>query len=418
MVSRVLPKWWVATLLLVVLLSVQGCRKTTVVSFPPSPTESAPVLSVHIRGNQFLDQNGRPIRLLGVNRSGTEYACAEGWGIFDGPSDAASVAAMASWRINAVRVPLNESCWLGIDGVDAALAGDAYRRAIGEYVRLLHGAGLIAILDLHWSASGGQVAGKSPLMPNADHSPDFWRSVAAYFREDGAVAFDLFNEPREVDWACWRSGCPTPFRWQAAGMQALVDAVRSTGADQPILVSGLNHANDLSQWLVYKPTDPKNQLAANFHVYNDSECNTVSCWDAEVAPVASTVPVVTGELGQDDCAHAFIDSYMEWADSRDISYLGWSWNELDCAAQPALITSYDGTPTEFGKGLRDHLASLAWPDRRTTTSRQPANGRAMPAEARSPLLSVRRRRHLSAAGAAGAGWHRRRRPLARPVPRR
>ena len=36
------------------------------------------------------------IQLHGVNRSGTEYACVQGGGPFDGPSDDASVAAIAS----------------------------------------------------------------------------------------------------------------------------------------------------------------------------------------------------------------------------------------------------------------------------------------------------------------------------------
>jgi endoglucanase len=74
----------------------------------------------------LVDGAGHPIRLLGVDRSGTEYACAQGWGIFDGPSDAASVAAISSWDTNAVRVPLNEDCWLGINGVSSAYGGAAY----------------------------------------------------------------------------------------------------------------------------------------------------------------------------------------------------------------------------------------------------------------------------------------------------
>ena len=46
-----------------------------------SPT--APYLSV--RGNHLVGRNGNTITLTGVNRSGAEYACAEGWGIWDGP---------------------------------------------------------------------------------------------------------------------------------------------------------------------------------------------------------------------------------------------------------------------------------------------------------------------------------------------
>src|SRR6516225_12216455 len=84
---------------------------------PLQPREArAATLSVRVNGNRLVDQNGTPMRLLGVNRSGTEYACAQGWGIFDGPSDSASARAIVSWEANAVRVPLNETCWLGING--------------------------------------------------------------------------------------------------------------------------------------------------------------------------------------------------------------------------------------------------------------------------------------------------------------
>ena len=74
---------------------------------------AAPLLKV--QGNQLVDIRStppEPIQLHGVDRSGTEYACIQGWGIFDGPSDTASVLAIASWNENAVRVPLNEDCWL------------------------------------------------------------------------------------------------------------------------------------------------------------------------------------------------------------------------------------------------------------------------------------------------------------------
>ena len=35
--------------------------------------------------------------LHGVNRSGAEYACVQGWGIFDGPVTEASILAIKSW---------------------------------------------------------------------------------------------------------------------------------------------------------------------------------------------------------------------------------------------------------------------------------------------------------------------------------
>jgi aldehyde dehydrogenase (NAD+) len=35
-----------------------------------------------VRGNHLVNAQGQVTRLLGVDRSGTEYACEQGWGIF------------------------------------------------------------------------------------------------------------------------------------------------------------------------------------------------------------------------------------------------------------------------------------------------------------------------------------------------
>src|SRR5947209_6945919 len=107
--------------------------------------------SIRVAGSKLRNGSGRSIQLRGVNRSGTEYACVQGFGIFDGPSDAASVKAIASWRVNVVRIPLNEDCWLGINGVKRAYAGANYRRAIISYVNLLHRSGMYAELSLMWA---------------------------------------------------------------------------------------------------------------------------------------------------------------------------------------------------------------------------------------------------------------------------
>ncbi len=309
--------------------------------------------AVRVRGNHLVDGEGHTIRLLGVNRSGLEYACVQGWGFSDGPVDAASIAAMKTWHIDAVRVPLNEDCWLGINGVKPQYGGRAYRSFVQQFVGRLNAAGLIAVLDLHWNAPGTAQATGQQQMPDADHAPAFWSSVARTFRANHDVVFDLYNEPHDVGWKCWRDGCGP---W--AGMQALVDAVRATGARQPLMLGGLAWSNDLSQWLRWRPRDPLHQLIASFHLYNFNTCATVACWNETVAPVAAVVPVVTGELGENDCATGFIDTYMPWADAHGISYLVWAWDTWDCGNGPALISSYAGTPTPFGAGFRAHLASL------------------------------------------------------------
>jgi endoglucanase len=307
-----------------------------------------------VSGERLADAQNKPLRLLGVNRSGTEYACIQGWGIFDGPTAQPDVDAMASWGINAVRLPLNEDCWLAINGAPPRYSGARYRAAIRAYVRRLHKAGLYVVLDLHWNAPGTVKATGQQPMADLDHAPRFWSSVGRAFRRDPKIIFDLYNEPNGIDWRCWRDGCMLPQGWRTAGMQRLVDAVRSSGALQPIIVAGLDFAGNLSSWLKYRPEDPAQQLVAGFHVFDFTACSSPDCWNGTVGPVAREVPVVTTEVGQTNCSSAFLDRFMTWADTAGVSYLGWSWNPSGCGA-PALIESWNGRPTESGARLRAHL---------------------------------------------------------------
>jgi hypothetical protein len=328
----------------------------------PAAAGAAPWIGV--RGNHLVDRGGHTVRLLGVNRSGTEYACQQGWGFFDGPSSAASIRAMKSWHVNSVRVALNETCWLGINGIDPQYGAAAYQRTIEAYVGKLERAGLYVILNLELAAPGGFQASSIPPMPDADHAPDFWRSVATAFHDDRAVLFDLYTEPHDVGWGCWENGCQIEGEgvgsYRAAGMTELVEAVRSTGAPQPILLGGVEWSRNLDGWLAHLPPDPLGAEVASNHTYDYATCFG-SC-RAALAQIAASYPVVSGEIGEGDCAHSYIDSYMRWADRHGISYLAWAWDAgggWTCKGGPTLITDYDGTPTAFGVGFRDHLRSLA-----------------------------------------------------------
>jgi hypothetical protein len=327
---------------------------------------------VAVDGSHLVDEAGATIRLLGVDRSGAEYECLGGEQVFDGPTDEASVAAIAAWHVNAVRVPLNEDCWLGINGIATSVGGLAYQSAIEQYVQTLQAHGIVVILDLHWAAPGDHLAASQWPMADADHAPEFWKSVASAFASNHGVIFDLFNEPYITSWSCWLEGCATSYEdegstvtYQSAGMQSLVDAVRSTGAGQPIMLGGLGYSSDESEWLAHQPHDPDGQLVVSFHTYNFSACNSEACWNERIAPLAERVPVITGEMGENGCKDSYIDRYMPWADEHGISYLGWTWNSTkapsywSCGEGPALIKTYAGKPTPFGAGLKRHLARLA-----------------------------------------------------------
>ncbi|WP_214105601.1 cellulase family glycosylhydrolase [Acrocarpospora catenulata] len=338
-------------------------------------TGAAPAL--HVEGNRIVTSSGATYRLLGVNRSGGEFACIQGNGIWDGPMDQASVTAMRSWKIRTVRVPLNEQCWLGVAPVQAQYGGTSYQNAVKTYVNLLIANGITPIVEMHWNY--GQYTGNSSgcsdvnatcqkPMPDAQYAPSFWTGVANAFKGNDAVILDLFNEPyperatgsTTTGWACWKNGGTCPgISYQVAGFQSLVNTVRATGATNIIMIGGLAYSNDLTGWLANKPTDPLNNLAAFAHIYNFNSCANTSCYDSQLAPVAAAVPLSLTEIGENDCAHSFIDTLMNWADAHGVGYLGWTWNTWPCTSGPALITDYNGTATAFGQGLKTRLATVS-----------------------------------------------------------
>jgi aryl-phospho-beta-D-glucosidase BglC (GH1 family) len=338
---------------------------------------AAPAL--HVSGNQLATAAGATYRMLGVNRSSGEFACIQGRGMWDAPTDQTTIDAMKMWNVRAVRIPLNEECWLGTANVPAGgTSGAAYQQAVKDWVNLLVANGINPILDLHWTLGqySGQGAGCPDVaatcqkpMPDAQLTPTFWSQVATAFKGNNAVIFDLFNEPfpdfangfsnPTAAWTCLRDGgtC-TGIGYQVAGMQSLVNAVRATGATNVIMVPGLAFTNDLSQWLAFRPTDSTGNLIASWHSYSFNTCVTQSCWDSTAGTVARQTPVMIGEIGQNTCAHDYIDRLMAWADGNGLGYAAWTWNAwgLCNSSGNDLILDNAGTPTSsFGEGFKAHL---------------------------------------------------------------
>jgi Cellulase (glycosyl hydrolase family 5) len=359
-----------------VLFAVVGGGSAITRAAPRPARAPTSATGLRVVGNRlvFGPRRGKIVRLRGVSRSGLEYRCIEGAGFFESPhpyriDTRAMIRVMLSWDINVVRVPLNEDCWLGFN-TRPGLGAAPYRRIVAKYVHALNAAGLFVILDLHWAAPGSYRADKQDPMADAEHAPAFWSSVARTFRKDHELIFDLYNEPFGIDWPCWRDGCySAPYSnypgYQTAGMQQLVDAVRSTGATQPLMLGGIAAALDMSQWLDYEPADPLHQLIASEHTYGgQSPCDS-SCL-AAVAATAREVPVVFGEMGEMDCADDYVDPLMRFADSHWIGYLAWAWDGRPgwgCKGGPSLIVNYTGTATRYGAGYRAHLRALGVPVR-------------------------------------------------------
>lgn len=354
-----------------------------------SGASTVPMSGLHVQGNQLLNGQGQALFVHGVDRGTTSFECVQGYDAT--PRDQAFVDAVKSWKANAVRVPLNEQCWLGINSTsaNAATMGATYRQNIIDYVNLMTANNLAVIVDLHYAMPGSlsTIGLDFQPMPNADHSVTFWTGVANAFKGNSAVIFDLYNEPFLLNdppaaqaWSCWRNGgsscsvrvaddyVETSTAYTAVGMQTLVNTVRATGAENVIMVGGLGSAGDLSQWLAYRPTDPENNIVASWHQYNFATCTGQQCWDTEVAPVMDQVPLIVGEHGMANhfgasCDTGYLDRLWAFVESKKQGYMAWNFNTWPgtCGTSDfniGLITDESGTPSDYGSQYYNHLRGL------------------------------------------------------------
>jgi hypothetical protein len=364
-----------------------------VASSSATPAASGPP-TIKVKGRQLVDGGGRSVQLRGVNRAAFESRCTyDDTGFADGPVDQASVTAMKSWKINVVRLTLNEDCWLGINGLPLGGNATGYRNAVLAYISLLRQNGLYVMPVVEVFGPDAQKATQIDNMPDKSHMPAFWQSLASTLRADRGVLFDPVTEVAMADWNdphpspsgewnCWLHGCTIDSvyagqpRYAAVGLQSLVSTIRATGARQPIILGGIDYNADLSELLTHLPRDPAHELVASAHIYDFVQGKDVgSLFHGQLEPIAKRMPVIIGELGERDCdsgkasytRNVLGEIDAEKRQGNVIGVLEWTWNAegggsgWQCPTGqygeggPVLIRSYDGTPTVMGTVFRRWL---------------------------------------------------------------
>jgi hypothetical protein len=376
--------------------------------------------AIKISGNHFVDERGETVQLRGVNVSGLEFVAIGGWSP-NNPWGGQTGDPMPDWKVikrwgvNSVRLPLNEASWLGLSCVDLggngakagatikADPGGNYQATVKQSVAEATAEGLYVILDLHWGAPNDGAAPVCPTaqnpMADADHALAFWSQVATQFKANSAVIFDLFNEPfldatalvGHTPWPDLLNGGTVtkllygggagvkPLTWPTAGMQAMLDAVRATGATNVVLTSTLQWSQQMDGWLKYKPTDPTGQLGAVWHAYPASKypaqaacvadgilsVGLPQCSGLEMAAVQDIVaagyPVVITEFGDRIGGSApWAKVLLPFADRNGIGYLAWTWDTWSGHQENVLITDEAGHPTAgYGEYVKQHYSCRA-----------------------------------------------------------
>jgi hypothetical protein len=207
---------------------VQEMSHASVRSFAGTPAVAGPLRT---RGTRILDAHGHAVRLRGLMITGLE-----------GPDNryipTDEIIAAKRWGANIIRVPLGEQLWLR----DSCQYDPTYVNKVDAAVHEITRLGMVALLDLHFTTL--RFCGRPAMYPMPDYprAISFWRQVAARYKRNRLVAFELFNEPHDIPAAVWRNGglvrTRHGSRFRAVGMQQLYDAVRSTGARNLVFVGG------------------------------------------------------------------------------------------------------------------------------------------------------------------------------------
>jgi hypothetical protein len=320
------------------------------------------LLPLEVVGTQLLDSDGKPVRLRGVNTACLEWS-SDGE---DGHILETVKTAITDWRANTIRLPLSQDRWFG-KAPEQTDKGKNYRILVRRIVDVVNSRSCFIILDLHWSNAGdwGKNIGQHN-MPD-ENSLSFWRDVAETYKNHPAVLFGLYNEPHNVGWDIWLNGGQvsekatrkTPVRtYKAVGMQALLDAVRSTGATNVVIVGGLDWAYDFSGILKgARLSDPSGKgVIYDNHAY-PTKGDTVERWIAKMETAAKALPIIVGEFGAESRGGTGALKDEQWVRQvlQALEDHKWSWTAWDMhpAAGPRLILNFRCEPTPgFGKWVK------------------------------------------------------------------
>jgi endoglucanase len=279
------------------------------------------------------------LKYAGVNLAGAEFNSSKKPGTvykdYTYPSDA-EFTYFASQGMNVIRLPflwerLQPTAGGPLDATQLSLIRTAVTRAKNH--------GLKIILDPHnYAKYYGQFIGTSTV-PNSVFS-DLWRRLGAAFANDETVIFGLMNEPYNVKATTW-----------ASAAQAGVNAIRSTGAKNLVLVPGVAWTGAHS-WTnasagggvsngaaLVGLKDPASNMAFEVHQYLDSNYSGTSATCVSETIGADKLKAFTnwlrtnnktgflGEFGVADnvtCMRA-LDNMLAYVKSNADVWQGWTY---------------------------------------------------------------------------------------------
>ncbi len=353
-----------------------------------SPT-SAPITGLlHIEGTKIIDASGHLVLLRGAQIE-SPFNYIKSWSNtkkINAVLNQSVFDAMAKeWKMNVLRLPISN--WI------YAQYPTDYLSKLDQVVQEANAAGLYVVLDLHDNIKAGAPYPKAATLPKTEDVA-FWKIIAAHYKNNPMILYDLYNEPQEPDWQTWLHGGGQIGGATIVGFQDLVDAVRSTGARQIIVLEagsagkGKNNGNgdgaltaEEGGWSTLgNMRINDNNIIYSLHEYQGIGA-TPQQQDAKWGPILNHYPLYYGEWAflpnsytaaqckgvSHDAAPQAVSTFLNYAQSRNASWSAWAFtppyliqNETSLAPTSLDVSWTCGdTKAVAGMGsiIKDYLAT-------------------------------------------------------------
>lgn len=346
--------------MIVTMIAINGCSLTPeMVNDDASVQYSPPLSKLSVIGNKLVNEQGRQVRLKGLNpidplihKQLGDSGCPE-WGklYFD---------TMKQWGANVVRLSIHPAVWKYHGDSDTFAALD-------EALSWCEDNDMYAIIDFHsigfptrdtYKNDSDAIYGNKYQTTTTDMK-QFWQKISERYRGQKVVAaYELFNEPTispnggspggQSDWLELKNFA-----------EEIITEIRNNDSQTIILVGGLNWAYDLSHVALHPVSG--NQIAYAVHPYPDK-----TNWDSNFGLISNSYPVIVTEFGYGPAGggyHFDKDNYsgtdygtdiIDYLDSKAISWIAWSFS---ASWLPKLLADTNYTPSDSGSFFKEKLSN-------------------------------------------------------------
>lgn len=283
-----------------------------------------------VKGNHIIDSSGETVLLKGLMAPDPQKLD------YEDDFTEAYYKKIFEAGGNVIRIPVHPDRWIQDE--------DYFWRYLDPIVSWAGENNIYVIIDLHFI--GNIVTGAGNEMPDIKEKPkelalDFWIQTASYFKEVPNVIFEICNEPAQITYGEW-SKCA----------DEIVAAIRQTGAEQLIIIGGIDYSYDLS-WVEETPIKDDN-IAYTSHIYPVKKD-----WDYNFGDISKKYPVIITEWGFMDenryrtaqqylvgDVNSFGEPFLEYLKEKGI---GWVACWYDDGWEPPLFTNNFEDTTNYGK---------------------------------------------------------------------